>query len=113
MVCAHAPRRDAKPTVDRGVDSQINECVDCVYSLIKEQRYSECAAFLHYMHEKHIQKWVLIKRALLSDALTHRELSVVTDLLTASKNATLSEYAHKFPGLHDRHSVTTCHKLVD
>lgn len=80
---------------------------------MREQRYTQCAAFLFYLHKQHIQKWVLVKRALLSRALTHKELSIVNDLCNASKSGTLSEYSHSFPGLNDRISVTDCHKLVD
>jgi hypothetical protein len=100
----------AKEQVDRAT---VNRCVDCVYGLINEGRHAEAVSFLFFLHKNHLAEWVHVKRGLLANALSHRELSVASDLLNASKASTLAENAHFFPGLSDLITSCVCREILN
>jgi hypothetical protein len=117
--CDQSPKKEgksivakdaAKDYVDRTI---VNRCIDCVYMLINEGRHAEAVSFLFFLHKTHLTEWVHVKRGLLANALSHRELSVTSDLLNASKASTLSESAHIFPGLSDLIKSCVCRELLN
>lgn len=99
---------------DSSVDqSLINRCVDCTNKLLEQNCYAQAVAFLFYVHKQHIDEWVAIQSKMLSNAVSHREFSIVADLFEASRRQTLGESSYLFPGLSDLLESQDCRELLD
>jgi len=71
-----------------------------IYRLIQELKCAEALLLVFNCHKQDIHKWVILKDCLLEQATSHREFSLLADLLEASSQGDLSQSVTKIPGLY-------------
>jgi hypothetical protein len=99
--------------MDPNFAKRVESSSEAILEMVEDGRWAQAAAFMYFTHKLHILEWVIMKRILLSKAISPTHLQTIALILEASKKSTLAESARLIPGLCDYFHENLLTELLD